>query len=129
MAEGKASTEEAIAKSKISLKEEVASELKEGLFSSAQFQDLLKKNTVLEEKIKKYSAKIATLEMKTQQFEVELPVAARSHLGDQRTSVLAFQCQYVSFNGVRATKCLRRLTLWSETPSECRIVRESQFEP
>lgn len=68
----KSSTEETIAKSKATMKHEIASEMREGFASSQQLQALVEKNAELEVKIEGYSSQIANLEMKSNQLEAEL---------------------------------------------------------
>jgi chromosome segregation ATPase len=69
---GKDATDDAIAKSKATLKQEVVSDMKEGLASTEQLQALTEKNDALEAKVNRYADQISTLEMKIEQFQVEL---------------------------------------------------------
>lgn len=72
----KAATEDAIARSKATMKQEIVGEVKDGMASTQQLQGLVEKNAELEVKIDSYAGQISNLEMKNEQLQAEIQKTA-----------------------------------------------------
>lgn len=85
----KASLDETIAKNKATMKQEIVTNLKEGLASSEQLNNLLEKNAELEVKLDGYAAQITNLETKSEQLQAELQktAALRTKISELEASV------------------------------------------
>lgn len=68
----KASTEDAIANSKTTLKKEILAEVKADISTSPQISNLAEKNAELDVKIDSYAGQISNLEMKIEQLQGEI---------------------------------------------------------